>query len=177
VNAVRIGGEPPPRVDDDTRNALIYETYRDRPAAEILAGARDSWDHIAAAIEACSEDDLLKPHPQVKDQNLLDTGPANGGHLGLHLMFWHLEAGNEEAAEAAARWAYGLETDAAANGKARAYASYNLACFYGRVGRAGPALPLLRESFQDAPELLDLARTDPDLDPIRNDAELVALLS
>ncbi|MHB8589214.1 MAG: TPR end-of-group domain-containing protein [Candidatus Dormibacteraceae bacterium] len=60
--------------------------------------------------------------------------------------------------------------------RARAYASYNLACFYGRVGRAGGALPLLRESFKDVPELVDLARTDPDLDPIRSDREVAAVL-
>jgi len=74
------------------------------------------------------------------------------------------------------RWAYGLEIAAAADAKARAYASYNRACFYGRVGRAGPAVPLLRESFDGASELIALAGRDPDLDPIRTDREVATLL-
>jgi hypothetical protein len=176
VDAVRTGGELPPSVDDDTQNAIIYREYRDRPASDIVAEARQSWDHIAAAIEACSEDDLMRPHPYAKDRNLTDNGPANGGHLGIHLMFWHLETGDEASAESAMRWAYELEVAAAADARARAYASYNLACFYGRVGRAAGALPLLRESFKAAPELVDLARKDRDLDPIRNDVEVAALL-
>ncbi len=176
VDAARTGGEPPPAVDDDTQNAIIYQDYRDRPAAEIVAEARRSWARIAAAIEACSEDDLLRPHPYVKDRNLMDSGPSNGGHLGIHLMFWYLESGDEASAEVAMRWAYELETAAAADAKARAYVTYNFACFYGRVGRAGAALPLLRESFEGAPELVEFARKDPDLDRIRSDEGVAALL-
>ena len=176
VDAVRTGAEPPPAVEDDAQNAIIYEVYRDRPAAEIVAEARQSWDHIAAAIEACSEDDLLRPHPYVKDRNLMDSGPSNGGHLGIHLMFWYLESRDEASAESAMRWAYGLETAAAADAKARAYATYNFACFYGRLGRARDALPLLRESFKDAPDLAEWARKDSDLDLIRSDKEVTALL-
>ena len=176
VEAVRRGGEPPPNVDDDAQNAIIYETNRDRPAAEICADARESWDRIEGAIKACSEDDLMRPHPHHPARTLSDSGPSNGGHLGLHLMSCYLEAGDEAAAGAAMRWAYELETAAAADAKARAYASYNMACFYGRVGRAGDAVPLLRESFQDASELVDLAHKDPDLERIRSDREVAALL-
>jgi hypothetical protein len=176
VEAVRTGGELPPSVEDDAQNSIIYETYRDRPAAEILAEARESWDRIAAVIEACSEDDLMRPHPYAKDRTLTDSGPANAGHLGNHLMFWYLELGDEASAEAAVRWAYELETAAAADAKARAYASYNLACFYGRVGSADRAVPLLRESFAAAPDLVDLARRDSDLDRIRHDRAVGALL-
>jgi len=176
VEAVRTGGAPPPPVEDDTQNAIIYQANRDRSAAEIQADARQSWDRVAAAVGACSEDDLMRPHPHVKDRSLLDSGPANGGHLGIHLMFWYLERGDETSAEAAMRWAYELETAAAEDAKARAFASYNFACFYGRIGRAAGALPLLRDSFEGAPELVGLARKDTDLDAIRTDTEVAALL-
>jgi hypothetical protein len=176
VEAVRTGGELPPSVEDDAQNAIIYEAYRDRPAAEILTEARESWERIAAVIEACSDEDLMRPHPYAKDRTLTDSGPANAGHLGNHLMFWYLESGDEAAAEAAVRWAYELEIGAAIDAKARAYASYNLACFYGRLGQAGPALPLLRESFDGAPDLVAWAHKDTDLDPIRGDREVASLL-
>ena len=52
---MRTGKEPPPQVEDDTQNAIIYEDYRERPAAEVVAMARGSWDELAAAIDACSK--------------------------------------------------------------------------------------------------------------------------
>jgi hypothetical protein len=177
VDSVRTGGEPPPQVDDDTQNAIIYAEYRDRPAAEILTAARQSWDRVAAAIEACSEDELMRPHPHGKDRTISDSGPANAGHLGIHLMFWYRESGDDASAEAAMRWAYELEIAAPLDAKARAYASYNLACFYAVVGRAGEAVPLLRDSFDGAPELVDWAHKDADLDPIRGDREIASLLA
>jgi hypothetical protein len=36
---------------------------------------------------------------------------------------------------------------------------------------------LLRASFEGAPDLVDLAREDPDLDPIRGDKEIASLLA
>lgn len=174
---MRTGGEPPPQVDDDTQNAIIYETYRDRPAAEILAVARQSWDRIAAAIAACSEDELMRPHPHGKDRTISDSGPGTVGHLGTHLMFWNRESGDEASAEAAMRWAYDVEIAGALDAKARAYASYNLACYYAVGGRAGEAAPLLRDSFEGAPDLVEWARKDADLDPIRGDREIASLLA
>ena len=174
---MRTGGEPPLQVEDDSQNAIIYEDYRDRPPAEVVAMARESWDGLAAAIDACSDDDLMRPHPHGRGRTLTDSGIAAAGHLGIHLMFWYLESGDEASAEAAMRWAYELEIEAAVEPKARAYASYNLACFYGRVARAGPAAPLLRAGFEGAPDLLELARKDMDLDPIRSDQEIASLLA
>ena len=51
-----------------------------------------------------------------------------------------------------------------------------LACFYGLTGRVAPALPLLRAALNGAPELLELARKDPDLDRIRSADEVASLL-
>jgi hypothetical protein len=177
MDGVRTGGELPPPVEDDEQNDIVYKAYRDRPLAEIQAEARQSWDHLAAAIESCSEADLMRPHPYAPGQTLLDTVPANGhGHLGQHLMFWYLESGDEAAAEKAQVWAHDLERAASPDAKRRAYASYNLACFYGRVGRVEPAVPLLRESFEDAPDLVEWALRDTDLDRIRDHPGVAALL-
>jgi hypothetical protein len=107
---------------------------------------------------------------------LWDSVSGNYAHLGNHLMFWYLDAKDEDAAEAAARWAFEVDSSVFATPKAESYAAYNLACFYGRVGQAEKALPLLRDSIQARPELVDLARKDPDLDRIRQDPEIVRLL-
>jgi hypothetical protein len=177
MDGVRTGGDVPPGVEDDEQNAIIYQEYHGRPAAEIRAEARQSWDRLAAAIEACSEADLLKPHPYAAGRALWESVGGNGhGHLAQHLMFWYLESGDEGAAEASQLWTRDLEHAIHAGGKSRAYATYNLACFYGRVGRAGEAVALLRESFAGAPDLVELSRKDPDLDPIRDDPAVAALL-
>ncbi len=177
MDGVRSGGELPPPVEDDPQNELIYRDGRDRPAADIRAEARKSWDRLTTAVEACSEADLMKAHPYAEGRTLWESVPANGhGHLAEHLMFWYLESGDEASAEKAQLWARELENAASTNDRQRAYASYNLACFYARIGSADRALPLLRESFAAAPDLVDLARKDPDLNRIRKDREIAGLL-
>lgn len=177
MNGVRTGAELPPPVEEDAQNDVVYKAGRDRPADDILAEARASWDRLTEAVDACSEADLMRPHPYAEDQALWESVPGNGhAHLAHHLMFWYLESGDEASAENAQVWVRDLDSGPPATDRDRAYASYNLACFYGRVGRPGSALPLLRESFAGAPDLIDLARKDPDLDPIRSDKEVTALL-
>lgn len=177
MDGVRTGGELPPSVEDDAQNDVIYKASRDRLAADIRSEARMSWDRLAAAVEACSEADLMKPHPYAEGATLWESVPGNGyGHLAQHLMFWHLESGDEASAEKAQLWVHDLESGISSSDRQRAFAAYNLACFYGRVGRAAVALPLLRESLAAAPELVELACKDTDLDPIRSDAEVAALL-
>jgi hypothetical protein len=90
-------------------------------------------------------------------------------------MWWHLEQGDVARAEAAELWAYGVESEAFPEPAKRADATYNLACFYSRVGRTDRALELLRESFDTKPGLRDLARRDPDLDPIRGELAPILL--
>ena len=178
INAVRTGGEVPVAVEEEVQNDLIYRAGRDRLAADVLVEARTSWDRLSEAIEACVEADLMRPYPHVEGRALWESVPGHGhGHLAQHLMFWYLESGDEASAEKAQLWVRELESGASASERQRAFATYNLACFYGRVGRAAVAVPLLRESLEGAPELVELARKDPDLDPIRGDGEVAALLA
>jgi DinB family protein len=177
MDGVRTGHDLPPPVEDDTQNAIIYQDYRDRPLAAIRAEARRSWDRLTAAIEACTEADLMKPHPYAEGRALWESVPGNAhGHLAEHLMFWYLETGDESSAEASQLWLLDVEGAISSSPRPRAFASYNLACFYGRIGRAKPALPPLREAFEGAPDLVEWARQDTDLDRIRDDGEIAALL-
>ena len=178
MDAVRTGGELPPAVQDDAQNAVIYAENRDRTVADIKEDARASWERLRAAVEACTEEDLARPHPYAPGYELWATVPGNGhGHLGQHLMFWYLETGEHDRAEAAQLWVWNLDTRAFPDPLDRANAAYNLACFYGRVGNADKALPLLRASFDSRPELIAHARTDPDLERVRDDPKVKALLA
>lgn len=177
IEAVRTGDEPPPSVEDDVRNAITYEENRDRALAGIKRDARASWEELTEVIRACTEADLQKPHPYAADSELWGIVPADAGHLGVHLMFMHLDRGDEERAESAARWGYEVETSIFEKPVDRADAAYNLACFYARVRRADDAIRMLRQSLESKPALVNLARRDPDLDSIRGDPRLKELLA
>ena len=105
-------GPEAPRMDEDVQasNARVYAANKDKTADVVKSNARAAYDRLEAAIAACSDEDLLKPHPRPRSAGvaLWQTAPGHVHHLAEHLMFWHLEQGNEEAAEAAQLWVHGL---------------------------------------------------------------------
>jgi tetratricopeptide (TPR) repeat protein len=177
IDAMRRGVAPPPPVEDDVQNAEIYATTRHLPVADIKKEAKRSWTAFEEAVKACGDQDMAREHPYAAGSELWEMVPAHAGHTGTHLMWWWLETGDVERAEAAALWAYEVESEAFPDPFKQADATYNLACFYSRAGRAAEALPLLRRSLEAKPALVELARRDPDLDPIRGHAEFRTLLA
>jgi DinB family protein len=90
-------------------NTRVYEGTRDEPAAAICNAADRSWDRLAAAVEACSEQDLEKPRLRRPEQKLWQMIPGNTYfHIAQHLGWWNTERGDEVAAEDAAKWAHEL---------------------------------------------------------------------
>ena len=174
IDAVRTDGELPPDLDGQAQNTAIYQATRNQPVAEVIAGARRSWDLLETVIEACTDEDLERPRPYAPGRKLVDGSP--GDHLAAHLMWCHLEAGDENAAEAVLRWAQDLSSRTSTDPRTHAVGAYNLACFYARTGRVEDALPLLRESFEVAPDLKAWSHDDPDLEPIRDDPRVVELI-
>src|ERR1700737_4334242 len=65
LDAGRTGGQAPLMAHEiDATNARIYADNRDKGADQVKADARSSYETLEAAIAACSEQDLLKPHPR-----------------------------------------------------------------------------------------------------------------
>jgi tetratricopeptide (TPR) repeat protein len=179
LNAVRTGGELPPPLpdDDDVQNAIIYAEIRDRSAAEVKADATESWTALRKAVEEASEEDLAKQHPREPQSQAWELVPSAIGHSGTHVWSWYLDIGEEARAMAAARWTAGMEASFFTKPEQLAESRYNLACVYGRLGKAKEALPLLRESLAARPDLIALARRDADLDRIRHDPGFARLLA
>ena len=178
LDALMTGGALPPSVEDDAQNAEIYAANRGRKAADVKADARASWERLAAAVEASSEDVLERPHPYAPQYRLWEMIAGDAyQHLGEHLVYCHLESGDHAKAEAAQAWVCEVVDSLFADPDRSAVAKYNMACFYAKLGRATEAVPLLRESFQGAPRLVAHARTDTDLDPIRGAQEVRDLLA
>jgi tetratricopeptide (TPR) repeat protein len=178
LEAVRTGG-PAPAVTEETEahNARVYEAERNEPAKAVIEGASRAWDSLFAAVEACSEADLLKPRVRRPEQPVWQVVPGNTYfHVAQHLDYWHTERGEDEAAEDAARWAHQLACDVFPADRSRGFADYNLGCFYAVRGRAEEAIPYLRRGLALNPVLLDWARKDGDLDPIRSAPAFASLL-
>jgi tetratricopeptide (TPR) repeat protein len=176
LTAVRTAGPPPSSGDVDGANAKVHAANQERPAAEIKEAARASYTELARAIEVCSEEELSRPRPG-GDGAVWEVVPPNGHlHLGEHLGFWYQGRGDEQAAEQAQRWAHGVQQAAFEDPRSVAFGTYDLGCYYARLGRAKDALPHIRSSFELLPELKDWARTDKDLDRIRDEPEVRAVL-
>lgn len=92
-------------------------------------------------------------------------------------MFWHLEQGNEEAAEAAQLWVHGLDRAQFPEPKSVAASTYDLGCFYVHIGREDEALLRFKLAFELDPSLKKVDQTDPGLERIRKHPELAALIA
>ena len=171
-------GSPPPRADDvEGVNAEVQAANRERPAEVVKEDARITYAELARAIEDCSDEELLGPRPGREQDAAWEVVPPNCHlHLGEHLGFWHEAHGDQQAADQAQVWMLEVHEAAFSEPKSRAFGTYNLACYYARQGRAAEALPHLKRSFELHPDLKEWARTDKDLDPIREDPEVQGLV-
>jgi hypothetical protein len=143
LEAVRTGFESP-LVTEETQehNARIYAATRHQLAAEAHAAAGRSWDALAAAVEACSKEDLEKPRLRRPDQPVWQVIPGNTYfHLAEHLGWWNTEHGADDAAEEAALWGHDLASTTFPAERSRGTADYNLGCFYAARGQADKAIP------------------------------------
>lgn len=180
LEAVRTGSPAPLSLseDIDENNAKVYEATHHHRAAQVLDEASRSWALLEAAVEACSEEDLLKPRIRRPERPAWQVIPGNTYfHIAEHLAYWHTERGEEAAAEEAALWAHDLANAAFADEEQRGIADYNLGCLYALRGRAADAIPYLRSGIELNPNLREWAKTDTDLDSIRSTPELVRLLA
>ncbi len=179
LEAVRTGGGTAPGIAEETEahNARVYQAERDKPARAVIEEADRAWDSLFAAVEACSEEDLLKPRVRRPGQPVWQVVPGNTYfHIAQHLDYWHSERGEDKAAEDAAKWAHDLACEVFPADPSRGFADYNLGCFYAVRGRAEDAVPYLRRGLVLNPVLRDWARKDGDLDPIRSTPEFASLL-
>lgn len=176
LTAVRTGAPPPDEADVDRLNAEVYAVNKGRSADDINEDALASYAELARAIDDCSDADLLKTRPG-RETAAWEVVPPNGHlHLGEHLGFWHLAHGKVQAADEAQKWVLEIHEAAFTDPRSRSFGEYNLACYYAKQGRATDAIPHIKTSFELNPTLKDWAREDPDLDRIRGEPELRAIL-
>ncbi len=170
-------GLPAISPDDDVENARIYSRTHALPAGEIVDAAGRSWDRLAAALQACTEEQLHGPRPRYPEQEAYEIlAGSSFNHLTGHLSSWFQEAGDQDEALNAVMWARDLAASAPVGDRTRGAAEYNVGCHFARLGRAEEALPYLARGIELRPDLRELALTDTDLDPIRDRPEVATLL-
>ena len=177
MDAIRTGSELPAPTPDtgDIQNAIIYAEVKDLSAAQVKQDAHESWDAVRRVIEESSEEDLARHHPTQPERQVWETVPGDVGHSSVHVWSWLLDVGEEKRAIEVARWGAEVEGRFFSTPDKLAESRYNLACVFARLGRADEALPLLRQSFEAKPDLVDWARKDHDLDPIREELAPILL--
>jgi hypothetical protein len=176
LTAVRAGTPVPDADDIDTLNAAVHAANQGRSADDINEDALASYAELARAIDDGSDEDLLKARPG-REMLAWEVVPPNGHlHLGDHLGMWHLAHGDQVAADQAQRWMLELHEAAFTDPRSRAVGEYYLACYYAKQGRAADAMPHIKRSLELHPASKEWARTDKDLDRIRDEPELRSIL-
>jgi tetratricopeptide (TPR) repeat protein len=177
LDAVRLGKPvegPANESDLDGTNAEIYEAHRNDSAATVRATAGESYAALIAALNACTDEDLLQERADNAGP-VWHVVPGNGhDHVAQHLSYWANEHGDPAGAEDAAKWAYALDRELSPENQP--VADYNFGCFYARNGRAEEALPLLRAALRSRPDLRTFLVEDADIELIRDDPRVQSLL-
>src|SRR5258708_6666805 len=133
LDAVRQGLLPPEDAerDLDERNAKVLADNRRLAATQVNEWAKASHDRLVAAVEQCSETDLRRLRSVGSDVAVWRVVPGCGwGHVGQHLVYWHLGRDDWAAAERAARRVHDVEMANFEDGRFRAGSVYHLGRFF-----------------------------------------------
>ncbi len=165
LDSVRTGA-PAPEVadDDDVQNAKFYTQTHDEPARSILEFAARSWNALAEAVSACTEEQLQAPRPHHPQLKVWQVVPENAiDHMADHLGYLYSERGDAASDEKAAIWRYDVETAAFPEDRRRGVEEYVLARFYAGKGRLDEASNRLERALALRPDLREWAKQDPEL--------------
>ena len=165
LDSVRTGAPAPDVADeDDVQNAKFYAQTHDEPARSVLESATRSWDALAAAVDACTEEQLQAPRPHHSQLKVWQVVPENAiDHMADHLGYWYADRRDAVSEEKVAMWRYDVEVAAFPEDRRRAVEEYVLARFYAAQGRIDEARARMKRSFELRSDLRDYAKNDPEL--------------
>ena len=165
LDCVRTGREAPAVADeDDVQNAMFYTQTHDMPARAVMQSSAKSWDDLADAVRACSEEHLQAGRPQHPEIKVWLVVPENAiDHVADHLQYWYAERGDAAAEEAAARWRYDSNVRAFDDDRRRGVEEYMLGRFFATHGRREEAQSRLDHALDLRPDLRGFAAEDPEL--------------
>ena len=176
--SIRCAEIPPSFPEIDHRSEVVYKRYCERTQS-IAAESRAATLALIEEVGLASDEDLVDPsrHAWLEGRHLwLQTVVRGFWHPSGHLGEYYLVHGSPELAVSLQSRAVALATFVSAPGPARAMASYNLACAQARAEMPAEALETLGHAIDLNPQLGPKALGDPDLEALKRDGRLAALL-
>ena len=169
LKAVLRNETPPGFEDFQSLNVQVFEENRHRPWHDVLLDDGRSYAAQTACIARLIEEDLVAFN---RFDWVPDGGPLYGivmgysyEHTQQHIAQFHLDRGYlAKATEIHEAWV-GRVVQAQSPAVIKAFALYNLACFYATHAQLLKASTTLRQAFRlyPGPRLRELAGSDPDL--------------
>jgi hypothetical protein len=177
--AIREGVEPPefPRVDHGSEDT--YRRYAAFDAGSVWAISRASSTALIDETRRCSDEDLLDPsrNPWLKGRQLwLQIVVRGFWHPTGHLGEYYARHGRPERALSLHVHALATAGYLGAPPMAIGMAHFSLACIQATLGQADGAENSLRLALACNPDLVTNARSERDLEPLRQTGRLTAVL-
>jgi tetratricopeptide (TPR) repeat protein len=154
----------------ERRNQQRFEEQQYRPWTEVLLDDESSHLKLIEQVQKLTDDDLMSTSRFTwqRDRLLLSSILINGyWHVQEHLVQFYLDHGEREHARHSVEKLANALNDALkqrdGTSAARGDSLYNLACFYAKTNQLDEALPVLKESLQLNPDLVEWSHQDPDL--------------
>lgn len=154
----------------ERRNQQRFEEQRYRSWSEVVLDDETSHINLVEQVQKLTDDDLMSISRFVwqRGRPLLTAILINGyWHIQEHLVQFYLDHGDLQHATRIEEKLADALNDALKQrdevSTARGDTLYNLACFYAKTNRLDEALPVLKESLQLNPDLVEWSRQDPDL--------------
>ena len=179
LNAYRRGQDGSTYPDINAKNAEIFEDYRARSWAEVLALLEQSQAGLVTEVQALSEDQLRAParFAWQRGDSLLMRIPFNAYlHSLFHVGQLYAERGDRQSGD---RLIEAMIQDMIALDNAphwQARWTYTRACYYAIAQDKPKALADLRQAFAVRPDLIEWSQEDTDLQSLWNDSEYRALI-
>ena len=172
-------GEKVPLAGDyfDQVNDGVLIEHMEQPFSEALADINKSFEESTAILESFSADELndKEKFEHLNGRTLMDRALGTlGWHITHHISDFYVKNGRaEKAIELQEKYTMKLRDFPAWE----ANAIYNLACFFAQIGNKEKAINNLKTAFIIRPDLIEWAKNDTDLEPLRKDLDFKALFS
>ncbi len=179
LEAVRNHEVPPEFPDTDHRSEDVYRRYAELAAHEVAKTSRDTTRALIDEVTAACDEDLTDPsrNPSLAGRQLwLQVAVRGFWHPMGHLGEYHLSREQPSRALELHERAAVLADLLAAPEPIRGLAFYNLACAQARSGTPDGAVQTLAEAIRLNPQLVTNASRDTDLEALRQEGRLGALV-
>lgn len=171
-------GQPIPKSGDyldQVNDGVLYE-HLEQPFDEALAEEGAAYERFRQIVAEVSPEDMqdAQKFEFLEGRSLLDRALGTYGyHTAAHISDYYIKQGQVERARALQE---SITQSLLAFPGWEANAVYNLGCFYSLNGFKQEAIAKVKEAFAIKPDLVEWAKQDSDLDPLRDMAEYKELV-